>query len=69
LSSGCRQVERRRNMTYYASFEPFAIRNHNEEVFREVSDLRLEKRLRRASQPRYGRRFALPFMRMLAQPR
>ena len=56
-------------MTYCASFEPFAIRNHNEEMFREVSDLRLEKRLRRASQPRYGRRFALPFRRMLAQPR
>jgi hypothetical protein len=56
-------------MTYYTGFGPFAIRDHNEEMLREVRKLRLEKRLRRASQPRYGRRFALPFRRMLAQPR
>jgi hypothetical protein len=30
-------------MTYYAGFGPFAIRDHNEEMLREVSKLRLEK--------------------------
>jgi hypothetical protein len=56
-------------MTHYAEFEPFAIRNQNEEVRREVRRLRLEKRLRKNRQPRYGLHFALSFRRMLALPR
>lgn len=56
-------------MTYYAGFEPLGIRDHNEEVLREVSKLRLEKRLREAQEARSGRRFAIPFRRMLPLPR
>jgi hypothetical protein len=56
-------------MTYYAGFGPFAIRDHNEEVLREVSRLRLEKRLRENPRPRPSWRFALTFRRMSALPR
>ena len=56
-------------MTYYAGFGPFAIRDHNEDVLREVRKLRLEKRLRESSRPRPGWRFALAFRRMLPLPR
>jgi hypothetical protein len=56
-------------MTYYADFGTFTISDANEEVLREVRKLRLEKRLRENHKPRYGRRFALPFRRMLALPR
>ena len=56
-------------MTYYAGFELFAIRDHNEEMLREVSKLRLEKRLRdnRGSSDLHffalARRSALPLLR------
>jgi hypothetical protein len=56
-------------MTYYAGFAPFAIRDHNEEVLREVSKLRLEKRLREDRRPRPSWRFALAVRRMLPLPR
>ena len=56
-------------MTYYASFETFAIRDHNEEVLRQVRKLRLEKRLRENRRPRPSWRFALAFRRMLLLPR
>ena len=69
MISGCGRIERRSGMTHYAEFEPFAIRNQNEEVRREVRRLRLEKRLRKNRQPRYGLHFALSFRRMLALPR
>ena len=56
-------------MTYGASFAPFAIRDHNEEVLREVSKLRLEKRLRETRQPQSGQHFAYTLRRMLPLPR
>jgi hypothetical protein len=56
-------------MTYYASFETFAIRDHNEEVLSEVSKLRLEKRLRENRRPQPSWRFALALKRMLPLPR
>ena len=52
-------------MTYGASFAPFAIRDHNEEVLRDVRRLRLEKRLRENRRPRPGWRLALAFRRMV----
>ena len=67
MSSGCRPLERRRNMTYYAGFGPFPNRDRNEEVLREVSKLRLEKRLRENRRPQAGWRFT--FIRMLPLPR
>jgi hypothetical protein len=69
LSSGCRPVERRRNMTYYADFAPFAIRDHNEVVLKDVRKLRLEKRLRENRRPRPSWRLARSFRRMLPLPR
>jgi hypothetical protein len=56
-------------MTYYAGFEPFTVKDHNEEVFKEVSRLRLEKQLRENQQPRSGRAFALIFERLKPLPR
>jgi hypothetical protein len=56
-------------MTYYARFETFAIRDHNEEVLSEVRKLRLGKRLRENRRPRPSRRFAPAFRRMLPLPR
>lgn len=56
-------------MTYYAGFGPFAIRDHNEEVLREVRKLRLEKRLREDRRPRPSWRFVLAVRRMLPLPR
>ena len=56
-------------MTYYAGFGPFTIRDHNEEVLREVRKLRLEKRLREDRRPRPSWRFALAFRRMSTLPR
>jgi hypothetical protein len=69
LRSGCGRTESRSGMTYYAGFGPFTIRDTNEEVLREVSKLRLEKRLRETRQLRSGRSYALTFRRMLALPR
>ena len=51
-------------MSYFAGLEPFAIRCHNQEILREVSKLRLEKRLRDQHQPRSGRAFTLIFKRL-----
>jgi hypothetical protein len=56
-------------MIYYAGFELFTIRARNEEVLREVSKLRLEKRLREARQPQSGHHFAHTLRRMLPLPR
>jgi hypothetical protein len=56
-------------MTYFAGLEPFAIMAHNEELLREVSKLRLEKRLRDKRQPRSGRAFAFIFERVRPLPR
>jgi hypothetical protein len=56
-------------MTYYAGFAPFAIRDHNEEVLRKVTKLRLEKRLTEDRRPRPTWRFALAFRRMVSLPR
>jgi hypothetical protein len=53
-------------MTYGAGFAPFAIRDHNEEVLREVRRLRLEKRLRENRRPQPSWHLALAFRRMLA---
>jgi hypothetical protein len=51
-------------MTYYAGFAPFAIRDHDEEVFREVRKLRLENR-----QPKSGRVGTFIFQRLMPLPR
>ena len=56
-------------MTYYAGFEHLTIRDHNEEVRREVSKLRLEKRLRETRQPQSGQHFPYTLWRMLPLPR
>ena len=56
-------------MTYYADFGLFATRRHNEEVLREVSKLRLEKRLRKRCQPRSCRAYAFIFERLMPLPR
>jgi hypothetical protein len=69
LSSAYRPVGRRRIMTYHAGFELFTLRNHNEEVLREVSKQRLEKRLQEARQPQPGQQFVHTLRRMLPLPR
>ena len=56
-------------MTYYAGFEHFTIRDHTEDVLREVSKLRLEKRLRETRQPQSGQHFVYTLRRMLPLPR
>jgi hypothetical protein len=56
-------------MTYHAGFELFTLRNHNEEVLREVSKQRLEKRLQEARQPQPGQQFVHTLRRMLPLPR
>jgi hypothetical protein len=56
-------------MNYFADLEPFAIRDHNEEVLREVSKLRLEKCLRDNCQPKSGRVGTFIFKRLMPLPR
>jgi hypothetical protein len=56
-------------MNYFADLEPFAIRDHNEEVLREVRKLRLEKRLRDNCQPKSGRVGTFIFQRLMPLPR
>ena len=56
-------------MTYLTDLQPFAIRSRNEEVLKEVSKLRLEKRLRDNRRPRSGRAYALIFERLMPLPR
>jgi hypothetical protein len=56
-------------MTYLTDLQPFAIRSRNEEVLKEVSKQRLEKRLRDNRQPRSGRAYVLIFERLMPQPR
>ena len=57
----------------HADFDPYLIRERNEGLRREVSTLRLEKRLREDHQPRssrviaLARRFALPMLRNYLQ--
>ena len=55
-------------MMYYAGFEPFSIRDHNEQVLREVRKLRLETRLRDRRQPWSGRTFFFNLTRMVPLP-
>ncbi len=56
-------------MSYYSDFDPYFIRERNEELRREVSTYRLEKRLRQNREPRSGRfvvfvsRATLPLLR------
>ena len=42
-------------MNYYPDFDPHLIRERNEGLFREVSTLRLEKRLRKERNARLSR--------------
>jgi hypothetical protein len=56
-------------MTYYAGFAPLMIRDHNEEVLREVIKLRLENQLRENHQPRSGHAFAFILERLKPLPR
>jgi hypothetical protein len=57
----------------HADFDPYLIRERNEGLRREVSTLRLEKRLQEDHQPRssrliaLARRFALPMLRNYLQ--
>jgi hypothetical protein len=48
-------------MNYLADLQPSAIRDHNQELLREMSRLRLEKRLRDNRLPRSGGAFAFIF--------
>jgi hypothetical protein len=52
-------------MNYFADLQPTAIRDHNQELLREVSRLRLEKRLRDNRQPRSGGALAFAFERLM----
>ena len=56
-------------MSYFAGLEPYAIRCHNQEILREVSKRRLEKRLRDQHQPRSGRAYAFIFEQLMPLPR
>ncbi len=56
-------------MTHLTDLQPFAIRSRNEEVLKEMSKLRLEKRLRDNRQPRPGRTYALIFQQVMPLPR
>ena len=56
-------------MTYYAGFEPFAIRDHNEEVLREVRQAAPREAAAGEPPATASRRFALTFRRMLPLPR
>jgi hypothetical protein len=60
---------RRRSMCYCAELENFAIRDHNQEIQREVSRLSLEKRLRDQRQPWSSRAFTFVFRRLMPLPR
>ena len=53
-------------MNYFADLEPFANRDHNQELHKVVSKLRLEKRLRDNLKLRTGR---LIFERLMPLPR
>jgi hypothetical protein len=64
-----RSTERRQSMSYFADLEPFAIRDHNQEVLREVRKLRLEKRLRDNRQPKSGRVGTFIFRKLMPLPR
>jgi hypothetical protein len=56
-------------MTYYAGFAPLMIRDHNEEVLKEVKKLRLKNQLRENHQPRSGHAFAFILERLKPLPR
>ena len=45
-------------MTYFAEFDNFAVRTHNEGLRREMSALRIQKRVRQTHKPRSSRPFA-----------
>lgn len=52
-------------MSYFADLEPCVIRDHNEGLLREMSKLRLEKRLRDNRQSRSGRAYAFILKRLM----
>jgi len=45
------------NMNHYADFDPYLIRERNEQTHREINSLRLEKQLRKSRNP-HGLRIA-----------
>jgi hypothetical protein len=52
-------------MNYFAEPQTSAIRDHNQELLREMSRLRFEKRLRDNRLPRSGGAFAFIFERLI----
>ncbi len=62
-------------MNYYADFDPYLIREHNEGLLREVSTHRLEKRLREDREPSglrfiaFARTASLPLLRRVGLAR
>ncbi len=58
-------TERRQSMNYFAELQPSTIRDHNQELLREMGRLRLEKRLRDNRQPRSDGTFAFIFERLM----
>ena len=53
-------------MNYFAGYHHYAIQEHNERLRREMSTLRLEKRLRENRKPQSTRSFAFISRRLLA---
>ena len=56
-------------MCYFAELESLAARGHTQELQREVSRLRLEKRLRDQRQPWSSRVFTFFFRQLMPLPR
>ena len=56
-------------MCCFAELENFATRGHTQELQREVSRLRLGKRLRNQRQPWSSRAFTLVFRQLMLLPR
>ena len=52
-------------MNYFADLQPFAISDHSQELHREVTKLRLEKRLRDSRLPSSRRAHAFIFKRLM----
>ena len=54
-------------MTYFAEFDNSTVRTHNEGLRREMSALRIHKRVRQSHKPRSSRPFATISRWMLRQ--
>ena len=52
-------------MSYFAGFNHYVVQEHNERLRKEMSALRLEKRLREYRKPRSTRPFAFLRRRLL----